>query len=202
MPRSCAWRCCSGPTQGSCWPAHWRTARRKALAAPLTGLAALRAALSPPGACCAVSGPRSALVLYVRCAASALRLDVEVLLSVGVRAAFYDVRALRPSLLRVAQLEGVVHPVLNFASSSLAVEYDPARVSLGSVLKRIKELGYDVLERLKNDLGHIADVDAPPVAERNLLFIIMTPKKDIDHILEKAAAESAAAPETEANPVK
>ncbi|HNU54197.1 MAG: translation initiation factor IF-3 [Candidatus Cloacimonetes bacterium] len=65
-----------------------------------------------------------------------------------------------------------------------------------------KELGYDVLERLKNDLGHIADVDAPPVAERNLLFIIMTPKKDIDHILEKAAAESAAAPETEANPVK
>ena len=40
-----------------------------------------------------------------------------------------------------------------------------------------KELGYDVLERLKNDLGHIADVDAPPVAERNLLFIIMTPKK-------------------------
>ncbi|OQB27831.1 MAG: putative cadmium-transporting ATPase [Chloroflexi bacterium ADurb.Bin180] len=44
----------------------------------------------------------------------------------------------------VAQLEGVVHPVLNFASSSLAVEYDPARVSLGSVMKRIKELGYDV----------------------------------------------------------
>ena len=48
-------------------------ARRKAVAAPLTGLAALRAALSPPGACCAVSGPRSALVLYLRYAATALR---------------------------------------------------------------------------------------------------------------------------------
>jgi translation initiation factor IF-3 len=48
-----------------------------------------------------------------------------------------------------------------------------------------KELGYDVLERLKNDLQHIADPDADPVSDRNLLSMIMTPKKDIDRILEK-----------------
>jgi len=48
-----------------------------------------------------------------------------------------------------------------------------------------KELGYDVLERLKMDLQHLADPDADPVSDRNLLSIIMTPKKDIDKILEK-----------------
>jgi len=67
-----------------------------------------------------------------------------------------------------------------------------------------KELGYNVLERLKNDLGYLADVDSEPVSERNLLSFIMTPKKDIDRILEKlgktGAAEQdapAAAPENE-----
>ncbi len=48
-----------------------------------------------------------------------------------------------------------------------------------------KELGYDVLERLKKDLSYLADPDADPVSDRNLLSIIMTPKKDIDRILEK-----------------
>lgn len=52
-----------------------------------------------------------------------------------------------------------------------------------------KELGYDVLERLKTDLQHIADPDADPVSDRNLLSIIMTPKKDIDKILEKLEKE-------------
>lgn len=52
-----------------------------------------------------------------------------------------------------------------------------------------KELGYDVLERLKTDLSVIADADADPVSDRNLLSIIMTPKKDIDRILEKMAKE-------------
>lgn len=52
-----------------------------------------------------------------------------------------------------------------------------------------KELGYDVLERLKTDLQNIADADADPVSDRNLLSIIMTPKKDIDKILEKIAQE-------------
>lgn len=56
-----------------------------------------------------------------------------------------------------------------------------------------KELGYDVLERLKNDLQHLADPDADPVSDRNLLSIIMTPKKDIDKILEKIAKEKEAA---------
>jgi translation initiation factor IF-3 len=48
-----------------------------------------------------------------------------------------------------------------------------------------KELGYDVLEHLKLDLQHLADPDADPVSDRNLLSMIMTPKKDIDKILEK-----------------
>jgi len=56
-----------------------------------------------------------------------------------------------------------------------------------------KELGYDVLERLKMDLQHLADPDADPVSDRNLLSIIMTPKKDIDKILEKIAKEKEAA---------
>ncbi len=48
-----------------------------------------------------------------------------------------------------------------------------------------KELGYNVLERLKTDLAYIVDVDSEPVSERNLLSMIVSPKKDIDKILEK-----------------
>lgn len=55
-----------------------------------------------------------------------------------------------------------------------------------------KELGYDVLERLKMELQHMADPDADPVSERNLLSMIMTPKKDIEKILEKIAREKEA----------
>jgi len=46
-----------------------------------------------------------------------------------------------------------------------------------------KEIGFNLLERIKNDLAHIADVDAEPVSDRNLLFLVMSPKKDIDKIL-------------------
>lgn len=54
-----------------------------------------------------------------------------------------------------------------------------------------KDLGYRVLERLKEELGHIADVDQEAVSDRNLLFIVMSPKKDIDRIL---AAEAETPP--------
>lgn len=58
-----------------------------------------------------------------------------------------------------------------------------------------KELGYRVLDKLKEDLAHIADVESEPVADRNLLSIVVTPKKDIERILGKDAktAEPAAA---------
>ncbi|MCL1826529.1 MAG: translation initiation factor IF-3 [Candidatus Cloacimonetes bacterium] len=46
-----------------------------------------------------------------------------------------------------------------------------------------KELGYDVLERLEKDLAFIAEVDSKPTAEKNLLSMILSPKKDIDKIL-------------------
>jgi len=62
-----------------------------------------------------------------------------------------------------------------------------------------KELGYRVLDKLKEDLAHIADVESEPVADRNLLSIVVTPKKDIERILgkdakttEPAAAETVA----------
>jgi len=50
-----------------------------------------------------------------------------------------------------------------------------------------KELGYKVLDKLKTELAHIADVDSEPVADRNLLSIVMSPKKDIDRIIAKEA---------------
>ncbi|MBP7206145.1 MAG: translation initiation factor IF-3, partial [Candidatus Cloacimonetes bacterium] len=64
-----------------------------------------------------------------------------------------------------------------------------------------KELGFNVLEKLRTDLAHLADVDSEPVAERNLLSFIMTPKKDIDRILEQLSSspeEAVAAPEAAA----
>jgi Cd2+/Zn2+-exporting ATPase len=44
----------------------------------------------------------------------------------------------------LAQLEGVQSANLSFAASSLAVEYDPQRAGLASIVARIRELGYDV----------------------------------------------------------
>lgn len=71
-----------------------------------------------------------------------------------------------------------------------------------------KDLGYRVLEKLKEDLAYIADVDQEAVSDRNLLSIIVSPKKDIDRIVatdskstEQPAADSQPkvpqAPETE-----
>jgi translation initiation factor IF-3 len=60
-----------------------------------------------------------------------------------------------------------------------------------------KELGFNVLERLKADLSYLADSDADPVAERNLLSIIMTPKKDIERILEKLTKTAEVSPAEE-----
>lgn len=54
-----------------------------------------------------------------------------------------------------------------------------------------KELGYRVLDKLKVDLAHIADVDQEPVSDRNLLSIIVSPKKDIDKILSKETDKAA-----------
>jgi len=60
-----------------------------------------------------------------------------------------------------------------------------------------KELGYDVLERLTNDLAEIADVDSKPTAERNYISMIMSPKKDIDKILGIVKSESEDMEDTE-----
>ena len=59
-----------------------------------------------------------------------------------------------------------------------------------------KELGYRVLDKLKAELAHIVDIDSEPVSDRNLLSMVVSPKKDIDRILGKDA--KAAEPVTEA----
>jgi translation initiation factor IF-3 len=51
-----------------------------------------------------------------------------------------------------------------------------------------KELGYSVLERLATDLAEIADVDSSPLAEKNLLMMVVSPKKDIDKIIARQEA--------------
>lgn len=48
-----------------------------------------------------------------------------------------------------------------------------------------KELGYNVLDRLVEDLKEFVDVDSKPSSEKNLLTMIVSPKKDIDKILIK-----------------
>jgi len=50
-----------------------------------------------------------------------------------------------------------------------------------------KELGYKVLEKVKAEISHIADVDSEPVSDRNLLSMVVSPKKEIDRILAKDA---------------
>ena len=65
-----------------------------------------------------------------------------------------------------------------------------------------QELGLNVLERIKADLGHIAEAETEPVAERNMLYIIMSPKKDIDRILAKMEKEKASLEEQTVPPIK
>jgi len=50
-----------------------------------------------------------------------------------------------------------------------------------------KELGYKVLEKVKAEISHIADVDSEPVSDRNLLSMVVSPKKEIDRILSNDA---------------
>ncbi|MCB5250539.1 MAG: translation initiation factor IF-3 [Candidatus Cloacimonetes bacterium] len=48
-----------------------------------------------------------------------------------------------------------------------------------------KELGYDVLERIAEDLKDIIEIDSKPSSEKNLLTMVVSPKKEIDRIIEK-----------------
>ncbi|PKN72083.1 MAG: translation initiation factor IF-3 [Candidatus Cloacimonetes bacterium HGW-Cloacimonetes-3] len=50
-----------------------------------------------------------------------------------------------------------------------------------------KELGYRVLDKLKAELAYIVDIDSEPVSDRNLLSMVVSPKKEIDRILGKEA---------------
>lgn len=62
-----------------------------------------------------------------------------------------------------------------------------------------KDLGYRVLEKLKEDLAYIADVDQEAVSDRNLLSIVVSPKKDIDRIV-ATNSKSTEQPATDSQP--
>lgn len=47
-----------------------------------------------------------------------------------------------------------------------------------------KNLGYDLLERIKLELKVICDVDSQPKAEKNYISMILAPKKDFDTLIE------------------
>jgi len=47
-----------------------------------------------------------------------------------------------------------------------------------------KDLGYDVLKRLEDELSIIAEVDSKPTSEKNYISMIMSPKKEIDKIIQ------------------
>lgn len=64
-----------------------------------------------------------------------------------------------------------------------------------------KDRGYGVLDNLKLDLAYLADIDSEPVADRNLLSMIMSPKKDIDKIVEKLGKAATTEPTPEPAPV-
>lgn len=48
-----------------------------------------------------------------------------------------------------------------------------------------KELGFQLLEKLAEDLKEICDVDHEPKSEGRTIFITVSPKKDIDNIIEE-----------------
>ena len=52
-----------------------------------------------------------------------------------------------------------------------------------------KELGFEVLKRLEEDLADLIEIDSKPVSEGRQIFMIVAPKKDIDKILEKKAKQ-------------
>ncbi len=47
-----------------------------------------------------------------------------------------------------------------------------------------KDIGFKLLEQLMNDLKELVDIDAPPKTEGRTIFTIVSPKKDIEKIIE------------------
>ncbi|MDD3049585.1 MAG: translation initiation factor IF-3 [Candidatus Cloacimonetes bacterium] len=47
-----------------------------------------------------------------------------------------------------------------------------------------KDRGFDLLERLKEDLKDFVDIDSNPVPEKNQISMIVAPKKDIEKLID------------------
>lgn len=52
-----------------------------------------------------------------------------------------------------------------------------------------KDLGFKLLEKLVEELKYLIDVESTPKSEGRTIFTIVSPKKDIDKILEKQSKE-------------
>ena len=50
-----------------------------------------------------------------------------------------------------------------------------------------KELGFNVLKRLEKDLADFIELDSKPQSEGRQIFMVVSPKRDIDKILEQKA---------------
>jgi hypothetical protein len=51
-----------------------------------------------------------------------------------------------------------------------------------------KEIGFELLEKLTADLAELIEVDSRPRSDRNLLSMVVSPKKEIDKIVAKNEA--------------
>lgn len=52
-----------------------------------------------------------------------------------------------------------------------------------------KEIGFDLLSRLKEDLAEYIEIDSKPQSEGRQIYMIVAPKKEIDKIVERNASE-------------
>ncbi|MCF7918606.1 MAG: translation initiation factor IF-3 [Candidatus Cloacimonetes bacterium] len=53
-----------------------------------------------------------------------------------------------------------------------------------------KEIGFDLLKRLEEDLKEYIEVDSKPVTEGRTIFMIVAPKRDIDKFAEQKPGET------------
>jgi len=53
-----------------------------------------------------------------------------------------------------------------------------------------KDLGYELLDKLQEDLQELIEIDSKPKSEGRQISMIIAPKKDIDQIIKKQKEEN------------
>jgi Cd2+/Zn2+-exporting ATPase len=64
----------------------------------------------------------------------------------------------------IGRIPGVLWVSVNFASSKMSIEYEPGKVDVSAVARRIKELGYDIRETAES--GDVRKFGKPPGVKR------------------------------------